>query len=161
MWQPRSLVFHTLEVLCITGDPVPVNLFIKHVRDARLRKVFCILHRNPDITFSDCQELLDTVLLKMHGQSLRVLSIVIKSRKLFLENPCTFDRLIKDFLSKLRLYVLGSAIETFILVLPHYLTGEKSDVKDGFWYHYSGLSIETLKTATSSGPRRCSPEFDQ
>ncbi|KAG2037636.1 hypothetical protein BDR03DRAFT_365961 [Suillus americanus] len=160
MWQPRSLVFHTLEVLCVTGDPFPVSLFIKHVRGTRLREVGCILHRNPDITFSDCQELLDTVLLKMHGQSLRALSIVINSKKLFLENPSTFDQLIKDFLRELRLYVLISAIETVILVLSHNLTGEKSDVEDGFWYYY-GPSIEALKTATSSGPRRCSSEFDR
>jgi hypothetical protein len=69
---------------------------------------------------------------KTHRQSLRKISIAINSKKLLLKDPYTFDQLMKDFLSKLRFHVRGSAIETAIVVLPRRMIGEESDVKDGF-----------------------------
>jgi len=146
MWQPHSQVFHALEILTIEGNPASASLFIKHVCSTHLRQVGLTLYQNPDITFSDCQELLGTVLSvsKTHGQSLRKIYIAINSKKLLLKDPYTFDQLMKDFLSRLRFHVRGSAIETAIVVLPRRMIGEESDVKDGFWY-YHNLGTEVLK----------------
>ncbi|KAG1750224.1 hypothetical protein EDB19DRAFT_2036343 [Suillus lakei] len=136
VWQPRSPVFHTLETLSISGDPMSASLFVKHVCSTRLREVKFV-HGHQGATLSDCHELL-AVLFKTHGQSLRSLSIAIHGMNLVLENSSTLDRLLNNFSSELRLHVRGSSIEMVKVLfhsLPHRVRGKQSLILVEFINH--------------------------